>query len=69
MVEELAALLRCVCGHRLSVELREKGERICNAVIFDQEPSSDTFSERVRECPGCGVGLGLHTLLPATPLT
>ena len=69
MVEELAALLRCVCGHGMSVELREMGERICNVVLFDNEPSSETYSERVRQCPNCGVRLGLHTLTPfkATP--
>ena len=68
MVEELAALLlRCVCGHDISVELREKGERICNAVLFDNEPSSETYSTRIRECPGCGIGVGLHTLIPNNP--
>lgn len=63
MVEELAAL-RCVCGRGVRVKLEDMGERVCNVVFFDDEPTGDTYGERVRECPGCAVGLGLHTLIP-----
>ncbi len=64
MLEELAALVRCACGYRISVELSDEGARICDVALFDNEPTSDSRGERVRECPGCGVGLGLHTLIP-----
>lgn len=63
VLEERAALVRCACGYGISVELSDEGARICNVMLFDNEPSSDSHGERVRECPGCGVGLGLHTLI------
>jgi hypothetical protein len=64
VVEELAAL-RCACGHGISVELRDTGERVGYAVFFDNEPTSETYSVRVHECPGCGGVIGLHTLIPS----
>jgi hypothetical protein len=32
--------------------------------FFDGEPMSETYDERVRECPSCSERLGLHRLLP-----
>lgn len=63
MQEELVAL-RCVCTYAISVVLQTAGEDICYIVFFDDEPTSGTHGERVRECPSCGERLGLHRLLP-----
>ena len=63
MLEELVAL-RCVCSHAISVVLRDLGESMCSITFFDDEPTSETCRERVRECPSCGERLGLHRLLP-----
>ena len=30
-------------------------------VFFDDEPTSETLGERIRECPGCSERLGLLT--------
>ncbi len=65
MLGELGALLRCACGHKIAVELGALGARLATVVLFfDDEPGSDTRGGRVRECPGCGARLGLHTLAP-----
>ena len=65
MLGELGTLLRCACGHKIAVELGALGWRVATVVLFfDGEPGSDARGERVRECPGCGARLGLHTLAP-----
>lgn len=66
MVGELAAL-RCACGHNIAVELRDKRERICNVVFFDSEPTSDSYGQRIRRCPCCGVELDLFVLKALDP--
>jgi hypothetical protein len=67
MIEDLLALL-CVCGHALSVLLRGEDEYLCTLDFFDDESTSDTYGERVRECPTCGEQLGLHRLMARSGL-
>ena len=62
MCEELVAM-RCVCNHAIAVLLLDAGEQLCTITFFDGEPTSDTYDERVRECPACSEQLGLHWLL------
>ena len=64
MLEKPAAVLRCVCGRGISVELRYKCERLVIVTFFDDETTSATRGERVNKCPGCDVGLGIHRLSP-----
>jgi hypothetical protein len=64
MIGDLIALL-CVCGHDMSVLLRNEDEHLCILNFFDNDPLSSTFGELVRECPGCGERLGLHRLTGA----
>lgn len=61
MIENLVALL-CVCGHAMSVLPKSTEEHLCILDFFDDELSSESFGERVLECPGCGERLGLHRL-------
>ncbi len=63
MFEELVAR-RCVCSHAITVLLLDAGEQLCTIAFFDGESTSDSYDERVRECPACGERLGLHRLLP-----
>ena len=58
MQEETVAL-RCVCGYRISCQARSKGEHIGFLTFFDNEPTSETYGQRVENCPGCGEQLGL----------
>lgn len=62
MLEELVAL-RCVCSYAVAVVLRDAGEGMCTIGFFDDEATSETCGERVRECPSCSERLGLHRLL------
>ena len=54
--------LRCVCGYRISCEVQPAGERIGYLAFFDNEPTSETYGERVKSCPRCGEQLGLPLL-------
>jgi hypothetical protein len=57
MVHQEAADLRCVCGYALLCALRREGERLGFLLFFDNDPTSETYSEQVENCPGCGVQL------------
>lgn len=58
--EEVAeAKLRCVCGHSIFCKLRSGGEHIGFLVFFDDEPTSETCGQQVKNCPGCGEQLRL----------
>jgi len=48
------AALRCVCGHRILCEVRFEGGHVVHLRIFDDEPASETCSQRVKGRPGCG---------------
>jgi hypothetical protein len=56
--EEEAAALRCACGYGILCELRREGERLAFLAFFDNEPTSETYTEQVENCPGCGKQLG-----------
>jgi hypothetical protein len=53
------AALRCVCGHRILCEVWPEGERIGSLVFFDDEPTNETYRQRITSCLGCGEQLGL----------
>jgi hypothetical protein len=58
-----AAMILCVCAHRIFCEVRREGERMCTLVFFDGDEASKTYQGRVKRCPGCGEQLGLLMLL------
>jgi len=62
MLEELARLY-CGCSHAISVRLQAAGESLCTVIFFDDEASSETCGELVRECPACHQQLAIHTLV------
>ncbi len=62
------ARLRCVCGYSILCEVRSEGKRIGFLAFFDDEPTSETHGQRIKDCPGCAQRIGLHTLMPKTPL-
>ena len=62
MLEELVEM-RCLCSYPISVLLLGAGEQLSTITFFDDEPMSETYDERVRECPSCSERLGLHRLL------
>ena len=47
------ALLRCECGHGIWSELWWKDSKHV-LLFFDDLETSDTYGERVVNCPGCG---------------
>jgi hypothetical protein len=59
MQEEEAAALRCVCGYSILCRVRRAGESIGFLRFFDNEPTSETYAQRIESCPGCGEQLGL----------
>jgi hypothetical protein len=62
-----ATVVLCSCGRRLVCEVARLGERLGLLDFFDNEPDSETHSQRVRECPGCGERLELHVLFRSKP--
>ena len=56
------ATLLCSCSYHILCELRREGERLGSVVFFDDGPQSETRSQQVTSCPGCGEKLGLHLL-------
>ena len=55
--EEEASPLRCACGHAILCEVMRLGERLSTLTFFDNEATSETHTERVESCPGCGEQL------------
>jgi hypothetical protein len=62
LLQREATRLLCECGHNIFCAVRQEGERLGLLVFFDDEPTSETLGERIRECPGCSERLGLLTL-------
>ncbi len=62
-MQEQVATLQCPCGYALLCEVRSLAERLGVVVFFDDEPTSEAYSERVESCPGCGEQLEFLTLL------
>ena len=56
------ARLRCVCAHSILCEVQPQGERIGFLAFFDDEPTSETYAQRIKSCPRCGEQLGLPVL-------
>jgi hypothetical protein len=61
--QEEASTLQCPCAHDLLCEVRRLGERLGALAFFDNEPTSETYGERVENCPGCGEHLEFLMLL------
>ena len=57
-----AATLRCECGYRILCRVASAGERVGFLVFFDNEPTSETYGQQVKNCPRCGEELGLPIL-------
>ena len=62
-MQEEAVTLRCPCGYAILCEARRLVERMGTVTFFDDEPSSETYGERIESCPGCGEHLKFLTLL------
>ena len=58
-MSEVATALHCVCGHSICCEVRSTGERLGFLAFLDNEPASETYGQRIENCPGCGERLGL----------
>ncbi len=56
------AVLRCVCDRRILCQVQPEGEHIGFLVFVDDEPTSETYGQRIKSCPGCGEQLGLPML-------
>jgi hypothetical protein len=61
--QEEASALQCPCTHGILCEVRRLGERLSTLTFFDNEPTSETYSERVENCPGCSEHLEFLVLL------
>jgi hypothetical protein len=57
-----AITLHCVCDHGILCEVQPAGERIGFLAFFDDEPTSETYGQQVKDCPRCSEQLGLHVL-------
>jgi hypothetical protein len=57
--------LSCLCGYTIVCLVVRDGERLGSIVYFDEEPTSPTNGGQIENhCPGCGLRLALHRLLP-----
>jgi hypothetical protein len=54
----------CVCGYKVRCGVARYGDQLGGLVFIDDERSSRTRGETVRQCPGCNNMLGLPGLLP-----
>ena len=59
------ALLNCECGREIWSELWWKEPRHV-LLYFDDLETSETYGERVTECPGCGRRLSSGILRPVS---
>jgi hypothetical protein len=46
-----AVTLHCRCGHGILCEVQPEGERIGFLAFFDDEPTSETYAQRIKSCP------------------
>jgi hypothetical protein len=51
------------CGHGLWAEEVPVADRFGVLACFDDDENSDTYSERVGRCPGCGAWVNAKELL------
>jgi hypothetical protein len=54
----------CACGYKVRCGVSRYGDQLGGLVFFDNEKTSRTRGEEVRQCPGCNSRLGLLGLLP-----
>jgi hypothetical protein len=54
----------CGCGYKVRCGVARYGVQLGGLVFFDDENSSRTRGEKVRQCPGCNSRLDLPGLLP-----
>jgi hypothetical protein len=66
MMKEAARAV-CPCAHRIICAVVREGERLGLLRVFDDEPKSATYGERIEDCPSCGQRLGLLALFAASP--
>ena len=62
-MQEEVATLQCACGYAILCEVMRLGACLGTLAFSDNEPTSDTYGERVESCPGCGEQLEFLTLL------
>ena len=66
MMKEAARAV-CPCAHRIICAVVREGERLGLLRVFDDEPKSATYGQRIEDCPSCGERLGLLALFAASP--
>jgi hypothetical protein len=54
----------CACGYKVRCGVARYGVQLGGLIYFDDENSSRTWGEKVRQCPGCNNRLDLPGLLP-----
>ncbi len=62
-MQEEVAPLQCPCGYPIVCEVQSLMGRLGAAIFLDEEPTSETYGETVKSCPGCGEQLTFLTLL------
>ena len=62
-MQEEVVTLRCPCGYAILCEVWRLVERMGTVAFFDDESTSETYGERIRNCPGYGEQLEFLTLL------
>jgi hypothetical protein len=55
--------LLCSCGYKVRCGITRYGYQLGGLVFFDDEKTSRTQGEKVRQCPGCNSRLDLPGLL------
>jgi hypothetical protein len=53
----------CACGYKVRCGVARYGNQLGGLVFFDDEKTSLTKGEKVRQCPGCNSTLHLPVLL------
>ena len=48
-----SSLIYCRCGHEIWCEVFVEGDLV-SLVFFDDVESSETYAEKITQCPGCG---------------
>jgi hypothetical protein len=55
--------LLCACGYKVRCRITRYGDQLGGLVFFDDEKTSRTQGEEVKQCPGCNSRLELPGLL------
>jgi hypothetical protein len=54
----------CTCGYKVRCGVLRYGDQLGGLVFFDDEKTSRTWGEKVRQCQGCNSRLDLPSLIP-----